>query len=427
MSIVEPTPAVAPGRATRAAVNQGMIGWMALATIAAVIAWRYGAAPNTAALAAALAIVPALITLMVSDRFDEAWTLTTVVAVWTGAAAIGAALSGGATSPLSAVFLIAPAVMQRLGQFERAAEGAMFGAIFFAVAGLWAAVAPKLGPLDPLPALLAIGAIAISGLLFAGRRFEAARAAIVRAPVAAPAPPPPKPPADPAADVARGQRMAELSHELRTPLGHIMSYADMMRQGVFGPLNDKYAEYAELIHKSGGNLLELINRLMDFSRMEAGRYTIEKETFDLRDIVREVVRLTFDAAAARRIEVRTDLPAAPLMVQADPVAMRQVLMNLVTNALKFTPEAGYVGVLASRGDGKDVRIEVEDDGPGIPPEDRQRLTRAFERGTNSKDAEGVGLGLALASGFVELHDGALTVDESAAGGARMIVSVPIGV
>jgi signal transduction histidine kinase len=226
-----------------------------------------------------------------------------------------------------------------------------------------------------------------------------------------------------AATTARSRQVAELSHELRTPLTHILGFAEIMQRQLYGPLSAKYLEYVELIQKSGRNLLELIGGLMDLSRLEGGRYTIERDRFDARDLIHEVVRLSGEAANARGMSLVADVPATPLSIDADPRAVRQILINLVTNALKFTPNDGRVDV-RGRLEAGVLTIEVDDTGPGIAPSERARLGEAFERGQASEGVEGVGLGLALVRGFAALHGGGLSFLERPGGGARVRVTIP---
>ncbi|MBU6372771.1 MAG: HAMP domain-containing histidine kinase [Alphaproteobacteria bacterium] len=226
------------------------------------------------------------------------------------------------------------------------------------------------------------------------------------------------------ARAARSRQTAELSHELRTPLSHILGFTEIMQRELYGPLPAKYQEYVGLIQTSGRNLLELIGGLMDLSRLDGGRYVLEPERFDVRDIAAEVVRLSSDAAARKAITLEADLPDDALEVDADPRALRQMLVNLTTNALKFTPGDGRV-IVRARQDGDDLVLEVQDNGPGIAPEDRARLGQAFERGAGVAAIEGVGLGLALTRGFAELHGGGLAFLDAPGGGALVRVTLPV--
>ncbi len=226
-----------------------------------------------------------------------------------------------------------------------------------------------------------------------------------------------------AATTARSRQVAELSHELRTPLTHILGFAEIMQRQLYGPLSAKYVDYVELIQKSGRNLLELIGGLMDLSRLEGGRYTIERDRFDARDLIGEVVRMSSETASAKGMSLNADVPATALSIDADPRAVRQILINLVTNALKFTPEGGRVDV-RGRLEAGVLALEVDDTGPGISASERTRLGDAFERGAASEGVEGVGLGLALVRGFAALHGGALSFAERPGGGARVRVTIP---
>jgi cell cycle sensor histidine kinase DivJ len=219
-------------------------------------------------------------------------------------------------------------------------------------------------------------------------------------------------------------RIAEVSHELRTPLTHILGFADMMQSQIFGPLETKYLEYTGLIRQAGENLLGLIGGLLDLSKIEAGRYELDLETFDARAIAREVLRLSEGSAIPRDINLVDELPAEELSVRADPRALRQILTNLVGNAIKFTPDGGEVA-LGGRSEGDRLVLEVRDNGPGITEEDRARLGRPFERGVGSANVQGTGLGLALVRGLTRLHGGDLSFHDAPGGGALVRVEMPV--
>ncbi|MEQ1619702.1 MAG: HAMP domain-containing sensor histidine kinase, partial [Terricaulis sp.] len=223
-----------------------------------------------------------------------------------------------------------------------------------------------------------------------------------------------------AADV--GARIAEVSHELRTPLTHILGFAEMIERRLFGDINERYSEYAGLIRKSGNHLLGLVNDLLDISRIEAGRYPIEREIFDARSLVEEVVRLSTDAAQRKTIALAMITPEAPIMVSADAAALRRIIINLVGNALKFSPEGARVAVSAAISAGSLV-LEVTDTGPGIPAHERARLAVPYERGGGAE--EGAGLGLSLVRALAALHGGELSLLEAPGGGALIRVSLPV--
>ncbi|HRP10641.1 MAG TPA: HAMP domain-containing sensor histidine kinase, partial [Terricaulis sp.] len=275
-----------------------------------------------------------------------------------------------------------------------------------AVAVLAYAAAAGLATLAPAPALGAFPEMAAAAAL----ALAAALMALAQArPKAAP---------------AMGERIAEVSHELRTPLTHILGFSEMIERQIFGPVSERYVEYAGLIRKSGGHLLGLVNDLLDLSKMDAGRYEIEREQFDARAIVEEVVRLSADAAAKKQIALGMTTPEAPLNVSADPRALRRILINTLGNALKFTPEGGRVIIAAAAEEGA-LLLDTIDNGPGIPEAERERLGQAFERGAGVERIEGAGLGLSLVRALAALHGGALSFHDAPGGGALVRVRLPV--
>jgi cell cycle sensor histidine kinase DivJ len=225
-------------------------------------------------------------------------------------------------------------------------------------------------------------------------------------------------------EAAMTQRVAEISHDLRTPLTHILGFAEMIEKELFGPAGARNVEYAGLIRQSGVHLLDIVNDLLDLSKIEAGRFEIERERFDARAIVDEVVRLSADAAERKRIALSTDARGAPIPVNADPRALRRMLMNTVGNAIKFTPEGGRVTIEARASDGKLV-LDTIDTGPGIPEAERARLGAAYERGVSGRHAEGTGLGLALVRALAALHGGILSFHDAPGGGALVRIEMPV--
>src|SRR5438128_8866865 len=145
-------------------------------------------------------------------------------------------------------------------------------------------------------------------------------------------------------NAGKSRFLANMSHELRTPLNAIMGFSDIMRQRLFGPLGDRYAEYSELIHESGSHLLELINDVLDMSKIEAERFELAIETFDARESVQAVLRLMRGQAERAGVHLREVLPAAPVYADADRRALKQIALNLISNSLKFTPRGGSVTV-----------------------------------------------------------------------------------
>ncbi|HWA60840.1 MAG TPA: HAMP domain-containing sensor histidine kinase [Caulobacteraceae bacterium] len=228
-----------------------------------------------------------------------------------------------------------------------------------------------------------------------------------------------------ALNAGKSRFLANMSHELRTPLNAIIGFSDIMRSRMFGPLSDKYAEYAGLIHESGGHLLDLINDVLDMSKIEAQRYELAREEFDARDAVSASLRLTRVQADQARIHLRGVLPPQPLEVDADRRAIKQIVLNLVANALKFTPPGGQVTVTA-RADGPMLELIVADTGVGIAPADLERLGRPYEQaGPNAQRAMGTGLGLSLVRAFAELHGGSMALESALGEGTAVTVRMPV--
>ena len=219
---------------------------------------------------------------------------------------------------------------------------------------------------------------------------------------------------------------AGVSHELRTPLNAIIGFSDMMRSRLFGPLPGKYAEYADLIHDSGQYMLDLIGDVLDLSKVEAGRYTLSPDTFDLSDVVRSSAKMIRPASDAAETNVELSLPQDdPLLVTADRRAVRQILLNLLSNAVKFSPKGGRIEVAARERDGGAV-ISVSDQGPGMGEAELARIGEPFAQGQAglSSTARGSGLGLSLVRQLAELHGGRLEIDSKPGQGTTARVVLP---
>jgi cell cycle sensor histidine kinase DivJ len=216
-----------------------------------------------------------------------------------------------------------------------------------------------------------------------------------------------------------------MSHELRTPLNAVIGFSDVMRTGLFGPLQPRYAEYAEMIHDAGRHLLELINDVLDISKIEAARYELHREPLDAREAVAAALRLTRLQADEARVSMRGLLPAEPLAAVADPRALKQIVLNLISNALKFTPAGGSVTVSA-KGYGEDLEIVVSDTGVGIAEADLERLGRPYEQaGDAAQKVRGTGLGLSLVRAFAELHGGTMSIESRLGEGTSVSVRMPV--
>ena len=225
--------------------------------------------------------------------------------------------------------------------------------------------------------------------------------------------------------VGKSRFLANMSHELRTPLNAIMGFSDVMRSRLFGDLPPKYAEYGELIHEAGRHLTDLINDVLDMSKIEAERYTLSRERFDAREAVNAALRLVRLQADEAGVQLRGVLPAGPLPVDADRRALKQMVLNLVSNSLKFTPSGGSIVVTAQAAAGA-FELVVADTGVGIAKEDLERLGRPFEQaGDAERRAQGTGLGLSLVKALAGLHGGEMSIESELGEGATVTLRLPV--
>jgi PAS domain S-box-containing protein len=222
----------------------------------------------------------------------------------------------------------------------------------------------------------------------------------------------------------KDQFLSTMSHELRTPLNAVMGFSDMLSEERYGPLNDRQRRYVTHINTGGRHLLRLINDILDLSKIEAGRLQLSIESVPVNPSFAEA----FDCLrplADKKSQTLVVHSSLDLSVRADATRFRQVLMNLVGNAIKFTPEGGKIE-LAAEQLGEVVRIEVRDSGPGIPLEEQQRIFEAFHRLRQSdKTSEGTGLGLAITRRLVELHGGRLGLESKPGSGSCFYFTLPI--
>jgi len=215
-----------------------------------------------------------------------------------------------------------------------------------------------------------------------------------------------------AANRAKSFFLANIGHELRTPLNAVINFARLIQEQIHGRLGSPvYAEYAQSIRESGAHLLALIEDLLDLSRAEAGRLTLTERPVSLRSIVPSVCRLLQPEAVAAGVHLAVDVAADLPAVRADGTRLRQVLFNLLTNAIKFSGRGDIVRISATLAPDGRLLISVTDTGPGIAAEDMARVMHPFERAVDrtARDIPGVGLGLPLASHLISLHGGALTM------------------
>ncbi|WP_269583053.1 PAS domain-containing sensor histidine kinase [Roseibium sp. Sym1] len=229
-----------------------------------------------------------------------------------------------------------------------------------------------------------------------------------------------------AANKAKSEFLANISHELRTPLNAIIGFSDIMTQEMFGPLGtNRYSDYCKDIYSSGIYLLNVINDILDMSKIEAGRMSIETEAVSASAAAKDASRIVTGAATEKNITVTSDV-AKELFVQADKRALKQILLNLLANAVKFTPDNGTV-TLRARPRGDKLRFEVVDTGIGISDRDIERLAQPFVQVENqfTKTHQGSGLGLAIARSLVELHGGSLTIQSEVKKGTTVSFTLPL--
>ena len=221
----------------------------------------------------------------------------------------------------------------------------------------------------------------------------------------------------------KDQFLSTMSHELRTPLNAVMGFSELLSDARYGPLNERQQRYVNHIHAGGQHLLQLINDILDLSQIEAGRLQLSLENAPVLANLAEVSN-ALQPLVDKKSQTLVLHASPELTVLADSTRLRQMLMNLLGNAIKFTPAGGKIELSARRA-GEDVRIEVRDSGPGIPPEEQQRIFEAFHRLRQSdKAAEGTGLGLAITLSLVELHGGRLGLESEPGVGSCFYFTLP---
>jgi PAS domain S-box-containing protein len=221
----------------------------------------------------------------------------------------------------------------------------------------------------------------------------------------------------------KDQFLSTMSHELRTPLNAILGFSDLLRDPRYGPLNDRQSRFTDHIHTGGEHLLSLINDILDLSKIEAGRLELAIESLPVEQAFGDVLNTVLPLAEKKRLGLSQRCEPG-LNVLADATRFKQVLMNLVGNALKFTPEGGSVELVAFSTEGQ-VRVEVRDTGPGIPEEEQKRVFEAFYRLRQSgQSPEGTGLGLAITQRLLELQGGKLELTSQPGQGSCFYFSLP---
>ena len=227
------------------------------------------------------------------------------------------------------------------------------------------------------------------------------------------------------ANAAKSKFLANMSHELRTPLNAIIGFSEIMESGMFGPLGaEKYIEYSRDIRESGEYLLDVINDILDMSKIEAGGIRLSPEAVELDSLLADCIRVVSTRASEKRLTINAEVEPG-IHLNADRRALKQIALNLLSNAVKFTPDGGAVTV-QGRLRGRAVIIGIKDDGIGIPRQALQKLGRPFEQVESqlTKRHQGSGLGLAIAKSLVELHGGAMRIRSRLGRGTLVMVRLP---
>jgi two-component system cell cycle sensor histidine kinase PleC len=229
------------------------------------------------------------------------------------------------------------------------------------------------------------------------------------------------------ANASKTAFLANMSHELRTPLNAILGFSEIIAQECFGPVGSpRYKEYAGDIHSSGAHLLSLINDLLDVAKIEAGKMEIQPQPLEARHTFGVALKLIAAKAREKRQELTIEIEDAAPVLYADERALKQILINLVSNAVKFTPETGRISVVGSLARDGGFQISVRDNGPGIPREKLDKIFSPFNQVDNRYDrqAGGTGLGLALVRGLAELHNGRAWLESEPGRGCAAFVVLP---
>jgi signal transduction histidine kinase len=226
-----------------------------------------------------------------------------------------------------------------------------------------------------------------------------------------------------AANRHKSEFLANMSHELRTPLNSIIGFSEVLKDKMFGELNPKQSEYVQDIHAAGRHLHSLINDILDLSKIEAGRMELQLSRFDLRSLIRDAVTVVHERAKNSDIVLDVAVDQSLGDIKADERKVKQILLNLLSNALKFTAKGGRITV-AAVAHNPGIQISVADTGIGITPADQEIIFEEF-RQVQSGAREGTGLGLALTRKFVEMHGGRIRVESEVGEGSTFTFNLPV--
>lgn len=429
------------------------IVWLGLASLAFAAGMLLGVPiwPSIAGLICAA--IPAIAGIFMRNSVKETIFNELETTLWTSLVSLGIAVCGAPVSILAAGYVIAPLLAARAMRPRLVVETSAFSALGYLASALVGSggqvIDPTMG--DKLAAVYGLAAVALSTWLIWDSVTSEKPAAVAPSRPSGPAQPSPAvaetaltqqlrqaderlarasaavvearemaAKADAALE-ARTRFFAQTSHELRTPLGPITGYAEMMMRGVFGPLPEKYQDYAEMIHEAGRSLSLIVDDVLDLSRIEAG-HRVHPGDASLTDIAADAVHFMQFEAGRKKVQLKlTD--GEDVEGYVDPVAVRQILLNLISNALKFSPTGGAVTVSVFEAKGF-CWLAVSDMGAGMTPEELLRMSRAFEQGGAGRQQKGSGLGLSVVRAFAELHGGGLEIESREGGGTTVAVFIP---
>jgi two-component system cell cycle sensor histidine kinase PleC len=229
------------------------------------------------------------------------------------------------------------------------------------------------------------------------------------------------------ANIAKSRFLATMSHELRTPLNAVLGFSEVMKAEILGPHSvPTYKEYAKDIHESGQHLLNLINEILDLSRIEAGRYELQEEAVTLSDVAEDCHRLLKLRAEKKGLKIIQNFQQGLPQIWADERAIRQVCLNLLSNAIKFTPSDGTISLTIGTTESGGQYLSVNDTGPGIPEEEIPRVLKSFGQGSLAHETAegGTGLGLPIVMGLTELHGGTFDIKSKLRQGTLVTITLP---
>ena len=228
---------------------------------------------------------------------------------------------------------------------------------------------------------------------------------------------------------AKSEFLANMSHELRTPLNSINGFSEILFDETFGKLNEKQKKYVDYVLTSGKHLLLLINQILDMAKVEAGKMKLALSSLPMKSLLNEISLLVADMVSKKKLQMLLEIAEDLPNIEADELKVKEVVYNLISNAVKFTPEGGKIGMRASmRKAGSEIEIEVWDTGAGIASENMEKIFEGFFRVDTpySRVTEGTGLGLPLSKKLVELHGGKFSVvSEGLSKGTQVRFTLPI--